>query len=92
MLESFRGFFLLKKHQTLSGKVFKLVGISFSSILLLTGVFFTYTNWSNSTSNAQKYYIEQAQVNATGAKMRTYRAIGTVRTLSIAIDNLIEVR
>lgn len=69
-----------------------MVGISFSSILLLTGVFFTYTNWSNSTSNAQKYYIEQAQVNATGAKMRTYRAIGTVRTLSIAIDNLIEER
>lgn len=90
MLEKIKGILFSKEQETLQGKIFRAVGLTFSIVLLVTGSFFAYTNWKNGKENALKYYTEQAQVNSTGAKMRTYRAIGMVRTLAISIDNIFD--
>ncbi len=89
MLENIKRL-LTRKQGSLQGRIFTSVGLTISIILLTTGAFFAYTNWKYSKENALNFYTQQAQVNATGAKMRTYRAIGTARTMSISVDYMFE--
>jgi methyl-accepting chemotaxis protein len=90
MFESIKNFFSIQRQKSLQGKIFRDATFTFGAVLAVTGAFFAYTNWTTSKQNAEKYYTQQAQVNATGAKMRIYRTIGTARTLTIAIDNILQ--
>lgn len=90
MFESIKNFFFIQRQKSLQGKIFRAATFTFGAVLAVTGAFFAYTNWTTSKENAEKYYTQQAQVNATGAKMRIYRSIGTARTLTVALDNILQ--
>ena len=90
MFESIKNFFFIQRQKSLQGKIFRAATYTFGAVLAVTGAFFAYTNWTTSKENAEKYYTQQAQVNATGAKMRIYRSIGTARTLTVALDNILQ--
>lgn len=74
--------------KSLQGRIFVVFGLTISLLLIVTGSFFTYTSYRQSIENAAKQNEQLSLVNATGAKMRIYRAIGAVRTMSISVDEM----